>query len=144
MRKFALLALASLCVGCARTSTIPLAQDTIQVTTSAAPACGRQGAQQVAFRQAAVETIRRGYDRFIVVGGESGQTLVGHTPIVVQSMGRGGAVAYGGAPMVGHDQGLTIKMFRDNDPAASNAVSARDTLGPKWPELVKSDSATCL
>jgi hypothetical protein len=130
--------------GCARSSTMPLAQDTFQITASAAPVCGMQGAQRVAVRQAAVETIRRGYDRFLIMGAQGGQTVVGYTPVVVQSLGRGGAVASGGDPMIGHDQGLVVKMFRDNDPAGANAVSARDTLGPKWPELIKSDALTCV
>jgi hypothetical protein len=128
---------------CARSATIPLAQDTFQITTTAAPICGSAGAQKVAFRQAAVETIRRGYDRFIIVGGQAGATVVGTTPIVVQSLGAGGAIAYGGAPMVSHGQGLVVKMFKENEPGVANALSARQTLGPKWQELAAKDALTC-
>jgi hypothetical protein len=36
-------------------------------------------------------------------------------------------------------------MFRDGDPGANQALSARDTLGPKWPEIIKGGSlTTCL
>jgi hypothetical protein len=37
---------------------MPLAQDTVQITTRAAPACGADGVQKVAFHQAAVETAK--------------------------------------------------------------------------------------
>lgn len=149
--------------GCARSSTIPLAQDTVQVTAQAAPACGLAGAQTVAVKQAAVETIRRGYDKFIIQGGEYRDTVrvVGHTPVVAHTDGTGTISGHGGfaniqtsstttfsggQPIVGgsHNQGLVVKMFRDGDPAGANAVSARTTLGPKWDEEVKKPVLTCL
>jgi hypothetical protein len=110
--------------GCASTSTIPLAQDTFQITGRAAPICGAVGAEKVAFKQAAAETIRRGYDRFIIVGGQAGSEVVGSTPIVFQRTGYGGAVAYGGDSMVARNQGLIVKMLKDSDPVAANALSA--------------------
>lgn len=57
--------------GCARASVMPLAQDTVQISSRSAPACGGAAAQEVAFQRAAVETIRRGYDRFVIVGGQA-------------------------------------------------------------------------
>jgi hypothetical protein len=104
--------------------------NTFQVTTTAAPICGAEGAQQIALKRAAIETIRRGYDKFVIVGGQGGPSVVGHTPVYVY-----GSAAYGGAPMVAHGQGL--KVFRDGDPAAENALSARQTLGPDWQEAAK-------
>ena len=92
-------------------------------------------------RQAAVEVIRRGNDRYIIVGGQSEASVVGTTPVVVQRT-YGGAVAYGGAPMVARGQGLVVKMFRDGDPAA-NALSARETLGPQWREIAAKETLTC-
>lgn len=130
--------------GCARSSTIPLAQDTFQVTTTAAPMCGAHDAQQVAFKQAAIETIRRGYDRFLIAGGQSASRVIGHTPIYIESTGYGGAIAHGGAPMVSHGQGLIVKVFRDGDPAGANALSARQTLGPDWQEVANKGIVTCL
>ena len=128
---------------CAQTSTIPIAQDAFQITSSAAPICGAAGAQRVAVRQAAVEVIRRGGDRFIIAGAQGGSQVVGHTPLVVQSTGYGGGIIYGGAPMVAHGQGLVVRMFRDGDPAAANALSARAELGPNWAEIAKSTQLTC-
>lgn len=130
--------------GCAGTSTIPLSQDSFQITASAAPICGALGAQQVAFKQAAAETIRRGYDRFQIMGGQASASVVGTTPIFVDRTGYGSAVVSGGQPLVAHDQGLFVKMFRDGDPAGANALSARDTLGPEWQEIVKKPALTCM
>lgn len=154
--------LATLC-GCAKSATMPLSIDTMRITTTAAPACGATGAQNVAFRRAAIETINHGYDKFIVVGGdaENHVGVVGYTPVTAQTTGTATAVGYGnmataqgqstttysgGQPIIGgtHDQGLIVKMFKDGDPAGANALSAREQLGPKWQEAVKeSASTTC-
>ena len=149
-------------LGCAGSSAIPLAQDTVQISSRAAPVCGAEGAQKVAFRQASVETIRRGYDRFLIIGGQyrNDVGVVGHTPITAHTTGYATATGYGntatgygsttttysgGEPIIAgsHRQGLIVKMFRDNDPAGKNALSARAELGPKWAEFVKSETVTC-
>jgi hypothetical protein len=142
--------------GCARSSAIPLSADTIQLTTSAARVCGATGAQSAAVRRASIETLQRGFDRFLILGGgyENDIRVVGHTPVVANTTGT--AVAYGGngygtaygqsqttysggQPIVAgsHKQGLTVKMFKDGDPAGANAVSARSTLGPNWQDAIK-------
>jgi hypothetical protein len=43
-----------------------------------------------------------------------------------------------------HDQGLAVAMFRDGDPGAEQALSARDALGPEWQDKVKNGVRTCL
>ena len=75
--------------GCAKSSTIPLSADTMRITTSAAPVCGATGAESIAFRRAAVETINRGYDKFIIIGGEAQNNVgvVGYTPVQAQTTG---------------------------------------------------------
>jgi hypothetical protein len=150
-------------VGCARSAAMPLAKDTVEITSSAAPACGRAGAQKVAFQRAAVETIRRGYDRFVIVGGEA-QTdirVLGYTPTTAYTTGSATATGYGntataygsstttvtgGMPIYGgsHNQGLVVKMFRDGDPAGANALEARQVLGPAWQDAVNKNTWTCL
>lgn len=161
--RFLLLPFACLLGACAQSSTIPLSLDTIQITSTAAPVCGAVGAQKVALKQAAIETINRGYDKFIIVGGgyQNDVRVIGHTPVVANTTGSATAHRYGntataygqsrttysgGAPIVGgtHNQGLVVKMFKDGDPKGSQAVPARTTLGPKWAEMVQSKSATCL
>jgi hypothetical protein len=143
-RVISIAAFSAALVACAGTSTIPLAQDTFQITASTAPVCGSAGAEQVAFKQAAVQTIRRGYDRFMIIGGQASSNVVGATPIVVQRTGYGSAMVSGGQPMVAHGQGLVVKMFRDGDPAGANALSARQSLGPDWEEISKKEVLTCL
>jgi hypothetical protein len=150
--------------GCTKSSAIPLAADTVQITTSAAPVCGAAGAQSVAIRRAAIETINRGYDTFMVVGGgyRNNGGVIGYTPVVAHTAGTatayGGpgyyATAYGnstttysgGRPIIAgsHDQGLVIKMFKNGDPAGAKAVSARGTLGPNWKQAIREDTrGTC-
>jgi hypothetical protein len=115
---------------CASVSTIPLSKDTFQITSSAPGACGADGAQKVAFQQAAAETIRRGYDSFVVVTTDRQSQLES-------------ASIWGGSANYGHSysQGLTVKMYRDGDPLGGQAISARETLGPKWQEAIKAESS---
>lgn len=143
---------------CASSTTIRTSADTALVQTSAAPACGGVGAAKVAQKQAAIETLKAGYDRYFIAGANaSNDVRVTQMPGSYQTYGT--ATAYGnmatyqgttsyvpGPTIVSgtHDQGLAIKMLKDGDPGASQAVSAREILGPKWPELVKSGAVrTC-
>lgn len=123
-------ALAATVGGCAETSTIPLAQDTVQITARAERFCGAAGAEKLALKQAAVETIRRGYDRFIVINAQASESYAG--------------VMASGQPRIALNQGLVIKMFKDGNPQGANALPARDTLGPDWQEQIKKDSIDCL
>jgi len=129
--------------GCASASTVPLSQDTFRITARAAPACGSLGAERVAVKQAAVEVIKRGYDRYMILGAQSQSAVVGTTPITVQSTGYGSGFVSGGDPIVAHREGMIVKMFRDNDPAAANALSARAMLGPNWQEVASKQTLTC-
>lgn len=161
--RFAVFGLCLALGACAKASAIPLSKDTLQITSSAAPVCGMTGAQTVALHQAAVETIRHGYDNFVILGSQyqNNVGVVGYTPVVANTTGSVTAVGYrnsatafgnstttysGGEPIIAgsHNQSFVVKMFRDGDPAGGNAVSARDTLGPKWQDAVAQDSHTCL
>lgn len=149
--------------GCANANVIPLAQDTVQITSVAAPICGLTGAQNVASRRAAVETIRRGYDNYAIVGGEyqNNVRVVAYTPVIANTTGFATAsgsgnyaTAYGqstttysgGQPIIAgaHNQGLVVKMFKANDPSAMNALDARAELGPDWEKIAANNSYTCL
>ena len=129
--------------GCASASTVPLSQDTFRITARAAPVCGSLGAERIAVKQAAVEVIKHGYDRYMILGAQSQSTVVGATPITVQRTGYGSGFVSGGDPIVAHREGMIVKMFRDNDPAAANALSARATLGPNWQEAASKQTFTC-
>ena len=163
MLKVRILLFLPLLIGCARASVMPLAQDTVQISSHTAAVCGGTGAaQDVAFKRAAVETIRRGYDRFVIVGAE-GQTearVLGYTPTQAYTTGTATATRYGntatavgsstttitgGAPIVAHahNQDLIVKMFKQGDPAGENALDARQQLGPGWQDAVTKNTWTC-
>jgi hypothetical protein len=154
---------ATLLAGCVHSSVIPLSQDTVQITAAASPVCGITGAQIYASRMAAVETLRHGYDRYLIVGGQyqNDVRVVGHTPVVAQTDGSATVNSFGntatvngsstttysgGAPIVAgsHDQALVVKMFRDGGPAGANAIPARQTLGADWQKAVEEKNMTCL
>ena len=127
--------------------------DTFQLLASAAPVCGPAGAQRVASRRAAIETINRGFDKFVILdaAAASDVRVVGHTPVQAHTTGSiyGGNVMAtttysGGYPIIGgkHNQALVVKMFKDGDPRGANAISARGTLGRDWQEAVKEGAAT--
>lgn len=149
-------------VACGRTTVMPLAKDVYRVSASVAPACGPQGAERMAFQRAAVETIRGGFDKFIIVSGtsETNVGVLGYTPTIAQTSGLASANSVGnstfvsghttttfsgGHPIVGgtHDEGLVVKMFSALDPAGANALDARAVLGPEWMQTVAENKMTC-
>lgn len=113
---------------CASVSAIPLSANSFQVMSNGNSGCTPEQAQKVAFRHAAVETIRRGHDRFIITGSDGRSQM-------------SSASVWGGSASYGHNeiQTLTVKTFKADDPAAADAISARETLGPKWEEAIKED-----
>lgn len=149
--------------GCASSSVMDVASDTIVINTAAAPACGQRGAQDVAVKRAAYETLQRGYDKYVILGADSESNIgvVGYTPLVANTYSSGSINTYGnrgiysgssntyvtgGQPIIAgtHDQKLAIKMFRTGDPGAERAVDARQVLGPDWQKvLTKGPGLTC-
>lgn len=149
--------------GCANSSVMDLDVNTIQISTSAAAVCGAQGAQQVASRRAAIETLRQGFDRYVILGGqaENNVRVIGRTPVFanshtsdsVNTFGNYGTYSgdttttfSGGEPIVGgsHDQSLAVRMFASGDPDGSGAIDARRVLGPDWQKAVaKGPGVTC-
>lgn len=125
---------ALLVAGCAETSIQPLTQTSFKVATQAAPACGAQGARDVAFKSAAIEVIKRGGDRFIIVGDQSGSRITG-----------GSFNAYGGFQTYSSNlQDMVVQMVPKTDPQYGNALSARQTLGADWQAIVsKGTIQTC-
>ena len=107
---------------CATSSIQPMTKTSFKVATNAAPACGPQGARNVAFQTAAVEVIRKGGDLFIVASdstrydGWSGNS----------------------------EQGMVIELIDQKSDKANNALSARETLGANWQEIIqKGAPITC-
>lgn len=128
--------------GCVASDVTPLAKDTIRIDVEAAPVCGKGGSRRIASKRAAIETINRGYDRFIVLDSysTSDRRVVSRTPLYVS-----GNAVYGGQPIYGgsHDSGLIVQMFTYSDPRGRNALDARVQLGDDWETVVKERVATC-
>lgn len=138
--------------GCVDTSVMQFSANTVQITTSAVPACGQSGAAKVAMIDAAITTITSGYDSFIINGAQAQNNVgvVGYTPVVANTYSSGygtsSTTVSGGAPIIGgsHDQSIVVQMFHASDPNAANAISARSYLGADWQKLVtKGFPRTC-
>jgi hypothetical protein len=113
--------------GCVQTDIQPLTQTSFKVATSAAPACGRTGAREVANKAAAIEVIRRGGDRFIIVADQTGSRLTGVT-----------YDQYAGFNTYNsNEQDLVIQMISSGQSGYGNALSARQLLGPDWQAVVQ-------
>lgn len=154
MRLFLVFVAVSVLSGCAGSEAIQTSSNTMFIQTEAAPYCGGTGALHVAQQSAAIETIKAGYDRYIITGSQAQNSVVANqvpgsynTTVVG---GRGfyqGTTTYQPGPTIvsgSHDQGLAIAMFREGEPGALQAISARDTLGADWQDKVKSGIHTCL
>ncbi|MCX8568721.1 MULTISPECIES: hypothetical protein [Hyphomicrobiales] len=136
---------------CASSNTIKTSSSTAIVQTSAEAMCGGAGAANVAQKQAAIETLKAGFDRYIIFdSAASSDVQVTQMPGSYQTSGTamiyGNRATYHGntqyipGPTIvsgGYQQSFAIKMFREGESGASDAVSARETLGPKWQQLVK-------
>lgn len=114
MRKIAIASTFLILTACAETTVQTMAKDTFKIQTHAAPACGSAGTRNIAFEAAALEVIRRGGDRFIIIGDDTD---------------------YDGWSGI-HGQGIVVRMIGRNSPDAHRALSARDILGPDWREKV--------
>lgn len=155
---FAVIASVSIVAGCAKSTVTPVAKNQFILSTSAAPVCGSTGAQKVASKMAAVETLRRGYDRYIIAGAQNANnvSVINRAPTGATTTGTfntfgnttygsANTTYYGGGPMVmgSHDAQLAVVMFRRGERGYENALDAKQLLGADWEELVKSGAKTC-
>ena len=143
-----LVALVGVMTGCARTSTAPLDANTIEITVRVATICSGADADRIAHRQAAVETIRRGFDDYIVMHSIGGDHIVDEVPLTARTNPYGNSAATifsEDAPLLGHHRVMTVQMFRAGQGESGETVSARDLLGSGWETLVtKGAPDTCL
>ncbi|MDI3337020.1 hypothetical protein QKW60_11410 [Defluviimonas aestuarii] len=124
-----------LVAGCVETSVQPLTQTSFKISSEAEDLCGAKGTRDIAFRTAAIEVIKRGADRFVVVGDQSHSSIQG-----------GMFTSYGSFETYGtNTQDMIIEIIQTGDRRFNNALSARQTLGPDWQEIVaKGAPTTCL
>lgn len=120
---------------CAEQSAMRLDNNTVRVRTSTAPIYGAVESEKRAMTLAAQETLRAGFDRFIIVSG--GSEFRQNTLAVLPGQASGSFNQYGGGfqatgprpiAMNRFETGLVIKMFHDGEPAGANAISAREIL----------------
>lgn len=152
------IAAAFILAGCASTSVTPMSANQVMITTSAAPACGISGAQKVAAQMAAVETLRRDFERFTIAGMAS-QNNVRVTSMAPTSAyttgnfntfgnmttGTARTTYMGGGPLITgtNDANLVVVMYRKGDAGFNNAVDAKSTLGADWAKMVEKGVSTC-
>ena len=156
MYRKAILLTALLLAGCVETSVMPLSTDTFQINATSDQDCGKSGAQKVAVQVAALETIKRREERFIILGsdGQSSRYLSGIMPIYSKTKsdlggGKDGnktnanshsnTTTTGGVPIFSesHEQILMVRVIREDDPAAEQALVAKAILGPEWAKIVQ-------
>ena len=145
-------------IGCARTSVMQVSQNEFMLTTSAAPICGTTGSQQVAQTMAAVETLRRGYARYIILGAgsQNNVSVIQTGPTYANTYGSAtvvGNTAYGSATtyyggqqtmFVGtHDTAMRVVMLNPGDRGFDQGVDAKLVLGPEWQEKMNDGVNTC-
>ena len=143
-----IIALLGVLAGCARTSTVPVDADTIEIAVRVAAICDGRDAERLARRQAAVETIRRGFDDYVVVDSLGGDHVADDTPATARTnlFGDGTRALFSeDAPLLAHHRVLTVRMFRAGEGDSTATVSARALLGDHWQTLVtKGVPTTCL
>ena len=128
---------------CANTSTTRLAQNMVRIDVSAAPACGRSGAVSVVSKTAAIETLRYGYDKYIIAGTGAENNVGVYGTSYNYNYATGGVYA---TPMIAgtHDANMTVVVFTYDDPAGAQALDARSALGADWQKIVaKGAPNTC-
>ena len=130
-----LLLLPAVLTGCARTSTVPVGEDTIEITVHVATICDGRDAERLARRNAAVETIRRGFDDYIVIGSVGGDHMAEEEPATARTTlsGSSGRTLFSDdAPLLAHHRVLTVRMFQAGAGDSAATVSARAVLGDEW------------
>lgn len=158
MKKALTLLAALLTAGCTSTSVMPVAQNQFMLSTSAAPVCGASGAQKVASKMAAVETVKQGFERYAILGAQNQNnvSIVNTAPtgaMTTGTMNTYGSTTtgtfnttyVGGGPIVtgSRDAQLSVMMFNPGDRGYSNALDAKQQLGDNWRELVETGVTTC-
>lgn len=144
--------------GCTSTSVIPVSQNEFILNTSAAPACGGAGAARVATQMAAVETLRSGKTRFMIVGTQSqnnvrvmqtaptgAYTTSNYSAYGNSLSGSSNTTFTGGGPLIfgEHSQQMAVRTFSPGDPGFRNAVDAKRVLGPDWEAKIEKGVKTC-
>ena len=147
--------LAAFISSCARVEATRTSQNTMIIDAAAAVDCGSAGAARAASKGAALETIRAGFDRYIITSGSAANNVhVVAMPGHYSTFGTVGiygnfnaTTTYQPGPSFvtgSHDRSLSVVMFKPGDAGFENAIDARQVLGPGWQEIVKSGVHSCM
>lgn len=143
---------------CARTSVMQVSHNEVMLTTSAAPVCGTTGSQQVAQQMAAVETLRRGFERYLIggVGTQNNVGVIQTGPTYSNTYGSAtvsgntaygqSTTYYGGQQTIvygSHDTAMRVLMLKAGDTGYDRGVDAKMVLGADWQEKVTNGINTC-
>ena len=127
--------------GCASTGVMPLTADTVQMTVEAVGACSSTQTQQLALKHAAVATLQRGFDWFVVTqASDSSKLSAFQQPTVATTQGtrHGSRTAVTGGTQWWESPRtvLPVKMYRAGERGADRALDAKSVLGHDWAKLV--------
>lgn len=154
-KPLAAMSLALLLAACASAEVTRTSANTMIINADAEASCGASGAAKVASKTAAIETIRAGYDRYMIVDSRASNNVQTYT-LPGQYQTSGAMDRYGnyyekttyipGATQTtgSYDNSVSVVMFRPGDEGYQNALDARSQLGPEWQKLVRDGINSCL
>jgi hypothetical protein len=134
---------------CASTTVTPLAPNQLLIQTSTDLPCGDASTKKIATEMAAVETLRRGFDRFAVKPTKTEDTMYTYAQTNALKTAKAiNADPIGRSIMQAsisdaYDESLIVSMFRPGDAGYKMATDARTVLGPKWQKAVANGKASC-
>ena len=117
---------------CAETSVTPLSNNQILLHTSVDSDCSKARAASVASQMAAIETLRRGFERYLI---QNASTSSSYAPILID---------WNLYDFGSKDAELQVLMLNPGDRDFNKAVDAKTTLGPEWKTLVEKGINSCL
>lgn len=145
MKKFILIAMAVGLAGCVQTAATRTSSNSVMIDTGAAPICGSSGAARVSAKMAAVETLRAGFERYVITGARAANNVTS-TQLPGTFQASAGVVTYTpGATMVDgtHDRTLMVTMFNRGQLGFDQGIDAKQQLGPEWAVAVREGVKTC-
>jgi hypothetical protein len=144
-RGLILIAMSAGLAGCVQSTATRTSANSVMIDTGAAPICGSGGAARVSAKMAAVETLRNGYERYMITGAQSANN-VQSTQMGGTFQASAGVVTYTPGPTIisgSHDRTLMVHMFRAGEPGYANGIDAKQQLGPEWATLVREGIKSC-
>lgn len=119
---------ATILVGCVESSVVDISKTEFVISSDTE--CGKTAAASITSKLAAIEVIRRGYDRYVVT------SLTNTSQLYSIPLQYGGVYSTNGSD-------LRVKMVAKGERGYTNALDARSVLGSNWRELVETGINSC-